>query len=469
MARKRYGEPNQEEREKIFRDAKKLLNKHFLPHGIYVTYHPTQGLQFKIRSEDGMYPVYEGSPNLEIGEDIQQPQGLEKKMTSQDIKAYLDKYVVKQEEAKEILSTVIVSHYHKIERKPKPGEVEIKKKNVLLIGNTGVGKSYIIKKIAEKLDVPFAKVSATDYTAAGYVGGDVDDIVRKNLLGNANGNVEAAEKGIVYIDEFDKISASRGGHGPDVGGDKVQSALLTLIEGKELDTISSHDTAGLMERMKEEERTGRKQKRMINTKDILFIVGGSFSFSGGGSLVEIIKERKIKEKNEGAEASPFGLKSKIDYEGVDDYVYLKDITPHDLIAFGMRPEIVGRFTIITSLENLYKEDLVKILKDVENSLVDQYKEEFKGFGVEKLDFENDTLYAIAEKAAKLGTGARSLESIMSKILLKYMHNLENTGIKKLTITRKIIENPEKELKKILKKASEKANQIEVEQTPIQET
>lgn len=366
-------------------------------------------------------------------------------ITAKGIKEYLDKYVIKQDRAKKILAAEISSHYKRIQSKPKEGEAKPKKRNILLLGSTGVGKSYLVEKVAEKMKVPFARIDATSYTAAGYVGGDVEDIVRVNLLNNAKGNVKAAEKGIVYIDEFDKISASRGGHGPDVGGDKVQAALLALIEGKEIEvTPSWRKTGGF--------GAPSKTEGMISTKDILFIVGGSFSFGSDGSLADLIKDRKRQKTS----SIGFGAEVQEKQGNLEDYEFLKDVTPQDLMKFGMRPEIVGRFQAIVPLENLGKEDLVKILtKDAEDSLVKQYKQEFSNLGI-SLSFEEEALYAIAEKAAVLKTGARSLDLMMFQTLFDYRFELE--GIKEeLKVTKAMVEDPAGELEKTLQNLYKEAD------------
>lgn len=387
--------------------------------------------------EEELHRIAEKKALAEAAKNEAPLQGLEG-ITAKGIKEYLDKYVIKQDRAKKILSAELSSHYRRIQLKPKEGETKSKKKNILLLGSTGVGKSYLVEKIAEKMKVPFAKVDATSYTAAGYVGGDVEDIVRVNLLNNAKGNVKAAEKGIVYIDEFDKVSASRGGHGPDVGGDKVQTALLALIEGKEIEVTPSWRKSGGF-------GMPSKTEGVIDTKDILFIVGGSFSFGSDGSLADLIKDRKKQKiSNIG-----FGAEVQEKQEDFEDYEFLKDVTPQDLMKFGMRPEIVGRFQAIVPLENLDKDDLVKILtKDAEDSIIRQYENEFSNLGI-SLSFEEEALYAIAEKAAVLKTGARSLELIMFQTLFDYRFELE--GIKEeLKVTKAMVEDPAGELKKKLK-------------------
>lgn len=363
------------------------------------------------------------------------------------LKAELDKYVIGQDNAKKVLAVEIINHYRKIASEGTDGGLKRKKRNILLIGNTGVGKTYLIERIAEQLGVPFAKVTATDYTTAGYVGGDVDDIIRQNLLRNAKGDVNRAEKGIVYIDEIDKISASTSGIGPDIGGDKVQSAILTLIDGKEVEVVGPNDRAG------KNELKGRRLrgevKETINTERILFILGGSFSAGKGGkSLLECVKERKLKEtaeKSVGSIGFLADLNKKKATEGSKDV----EVRSEDLVSYGMRHEMIGRIPARAMLQDLSVEDLYSILKkDTEDSLVNQYTNEFKDIGI-LLEFKDDALRAIAEKS-DLKLGARGLETVMSDILGEYRFELEGRGKDNLTVTKKMVEDPQTELKQLLR-------------------
>jgi len=422
------------------------LNRELRKHGVEIT---RDGAIYYLSdfNLEKVYPIFQENPaeSAEEKPSIDKP-SLENliKKGAKGLKEALDKYVIGQDKAKKVLAVEIINHYRKITSQENTNR---KKKNILLIGNTGVGKTYLIERIAEELKVPFAKVAATDYTSAGYVGGDVDDIIRQNLLRNAKDDVALAEIGIVYIDEIDKISASRMATGPDVGGDKVQSAILTLIDGKEVEILTSHDQAGKNE-MKARKAKGEDVKETINTRNILFILGGSFSSGKNGiSLLECIQERKNKETEVSKVSIGFG--ADVDKkESLKDY---KDaeVKSEDLVAYGMRHEMIGRVPARALLQDLTTEDLYRILKkDTEDSLVNQYKGEFLDRGI-KLDFDDDALHTIAEKS-DLKTGARGLETVMAETLREYMFELEGMGVDSLIITKEIVDNPEDELKKSLK-------------------
>lgn len=398
------------------------------------------------------YPVFQEP----IEEKVEETPSVEKlslesliKKGAKGLKTELDKYVIGQDKAKKVLAVEIINHYRKIFSKENTNR---KKKNILLIGNTGVGKTYLIERIAEELKLPFAKVAATDYTAEGYVGGDVDDIIRQNLLRNAKDNVGSAEIGIVYIDEIDKISASRMTTGPDVGGDKVQSAILTLIDGKEVEIVAPHDQAGRKE-LKERKLKGEDVKETINTKNILFILGGSFSSGKNGvSLLECIHERKMKEK-EGSSSS-IGFGANVDKEElIKDYKDI-EVKSEDLVAYGMRHEMIGRIPARALLQDLTVEDLYRILKkNTDDSLVRQYKNEFKDLGI-ALEFEDGALHAMAEKS-DIKTGARGLETVMMDTLWDYLFELENKGVTELVVTKAVVEDSKRELKRILEESAVK--------------
>ncbi len=409
------------------------------------------------------YPIFKGDP-VELLEEkpVEQKQGLDEviKKGAKSLKAELDKYVIGQDKAKKTLAVEIINHYRKISSGD-DNKFKRKKRNILLIGNTGVGKTYLIERIAEELKVPFAKVTATDYTSAGYVGGDVDDIIRQNLLRNAKDNVILAEIGIVYIDEIDKISASQISTGTDVGGDKVQSAILTLIDGKEVEIVAPHNQAGKKEMM-ERKNSGEKVKETIDTKNILFILGGSFSAGKNGrSLLECIQERKLKEK-EGSRVS-IGFTANVNKsETIKDY---KDaeVKSVDLVAYGMRHEMIGRIPAKALLQDLGVGDLYSILKkDTEDSLVKQEKIEFKALGIE-LGFNDESLHAMAEKS-DLKTGARGLETVMSDTLGEYLFELEGKGLTELAVTKAMVEDPQGELKILLEELAIK-KEVPVEVVP----
>lgn len=325
------------------------------------------------------------------------------------IKDYLDQYVVGQDNAKIALSVAVCQHFKRIFNVST--DVEIEKTNVLLLGPTGCGKTMLAKKLAEYLEVPFAICDATGITEAGYVGDDVESVLVR-LLNAADGDVEKAQRGIVYIDEIDKLS-KRGENVSttrDVGGEGVQQGLLKMIEGSIVRVTPT-------ERRKRPDSNGLE----IDTRNILFICGGAFV-----GLDKIISKRSDN-KGVGFQATPTSLSAPVSYNTV---------VTKDLIAYGMIPEFVGRFGLITSVEELTTPDLVKILKEPKNSLVRQYKHLFSIDGV-TLEFEPEALTAIANEAKLMQTNARGLKNILEKILLTYQFNavdLVERGLDRIIVT-----------------------------------
>jgi len=364
--------------------------------------------------------------------------GLEKIPSPREIKEILDQYVIGQDEAKKTLSVAVYNHYKRIaneeemesKHEQNDDDIEIQKSNILLLGPTGCGKTLLASTLAKILNVPFAIADATTLTEAGYVGEDVENILLK-LIQAADGDIEKAEKGIIYIDEIDKIT--RKSENPsitrDVSGEGVQQALLKIVEG----TIASVPPQG-----------GRKHPQQellqIDTSNILFICGGAFE-----GLENIIKDRM------GKKSMGFGaeIQSKKD---IDRYKVFEQILPQDLLKFGMIPEFIGRLPIIASLKELDKEALIKITTEPKNALVKQYKKLLQMDDVE-LVFEQEALEAIVDKAIERKTGARGLRSIIEDIMRDIMFDIpSNEKIEKCIITKdtvlnnvgpKIIENPNK--------------------------
>lgn len=343
-----------------------------------------------------------------------------------EIKQILDDYVIGQEEAKKTLSVAVYNHYKRIahEETAKKDEVEIQKSNILLLGPTGCGKTLLAKTLANILNVPFAIADATTLTEAGYVGEDVENILLK-LIQSAEGDIEKAEKGIIYIDEIDKITrkAENLSITRDVSGEGVQQSLLKIIEG----TVASVPPQG-----------GRKHPNQeliqINTENILFICGGAFE-----GLENIIKDRT------GKKAIGFGTKIESQKE-INKYEIFQELLPQDLLKFGLIPEFIGRLPIIATLKDLDKEALIKILVEPKNALIKQYQKLFEIDGVE-LEFEQDALEAIVDKAIERKTGARGLRSIIEEIMRDIMFEIpSNEKIEKCKVTKQtVIEGKEPEI------------------------
>jgi endopeptidase Clp ATP-binding regulatory subunit ClpX len=307
------------------------------------------------------------------------------------------------------------------------------KSNMLLIGPTGVGKTYIIKLIAQKIGVPFVKADATKFSETGYVGGDVEDLVRE-LVHEAEGDISRAEYGIIYLDEIDKIASAGNIYGPDVSRSGVQRNLLKLMEESDVDLKTPHDLASQVEAAMEAQRTGKVTRKKINTRNILFIVSGAFN-----GVTEIIRKR-LNMQSIGFE--------KVAAKKQEAQNLLKMVKTEDLIQFGFESEFVGRLPVTVVLNEMTEDGLYKILKNKYSTVVLGKKLDFRAYGIE-LDFADEALRLLARRAHLEKTGARGLLSVFEKTLIKFEKTLPSTEIKQLVVDRELVETPEAGLRKML--------------------
>ena len=330
------------------------------------------------------------------------------------IKAMLDEYVIGQERAKKVMSVAVYNHYKRVFA-PQDGNIEIEKSNMLMIGPTGSGKTYLVQTLARLLDVPLAITDATSLTEAGYIGDDIESVVSK-LLAAADNDVERAEHGIIFVDEIDKIAKKKNTNQRDVSGEAVQQGMLKLLEGSDIEVPVGANSKNAMVPLE-----------TVNTRNILFICGGAFP-----DLTDIIKERLNKTASIGFQAD---LKDK--YDG--DKNLLSQVTLEDLRTFGMVPEFLGRLPIVFTLESLNEDMLVEILKEPKNAILKQYKRLLELDEV-KLEFDDDALRSIARKALEKDTGARALRSIIEDFMLDIMYEIpKDSSIGEVIITKDYIE------------------------------
>ena len=388
-----------------------------------------------------------------------------------EVKQYLDRYVIKQDDAKKALAIAVCDHYNhvrEVHENPKAADTDYSKQNIVMLGPTGVGKTYLIRHIAKLIGVPFVKADATRFSETGYVGANVDDMIR-DLVTQADDDIELAQYGIIYLDEVDKIATPPNIIGRDVSGRGVQIGLLKLMEETEVDLRAGYDAASQMQAMMEFQQKGKVEKRIINTRHILFIISGAFN-----GLVEIINKR-MNQSTIGFNAT---VKSQTELEDPFQFV-----TPQDFIEFGFEPELIGRLPVHVICQNLSADDLYYILKHSEGSIVRQYERAFGAYGIEVVFSDaglhqiaesahaqetgaralmtvcDAGLHQIAEGAYAQETGARALMTVCEKTLREYKFELPSSSIREFVVTEAVVEDPVGELQRILEDADYNVRQI----------
>lgn len=361
------------------------------------------------------------------------PAGINFHLKPEELIAYLDQYIIRQDSAKSILATKICTHFNRIAREQESGQEEALvgriKNNVLMIGPTGVGKTYMIRLIARKLGVPFVKGDATKFSETGYVGGDVEDLVR-DLVREADDDPRKAEYGIIYIDEIDKIAATPDRIGADVSRSGVQRALLKPMEETEVDLKVPHDPISMFQELERFRKTGKRERTTINTRNILFIMSGAF-----GDLSDII-QRRLRQKEIG-----FGARVR---DTANPWDVFREVRSEDLIAFGFESEFVGRLPVTAVLERLTESDLHDILRNPNNPVILAKKQDFAAYGIDAV-FDDDALRYLAQMAFQENTGARGLVSAIERALLPLERRLPSTTLRYLPVTEAVVREPERAL------------------------
>ena len=357
-----------------------------------------------------------------------------------DIKAHLDRFVIKQDEAKKVLSIAVCDHYNHVnyirklesEDAIRAEETEYAKQNVILVGPTGVGKTYLIKHIADLIKVPFVKADATKFSETGYVGGDVEDLVRE-LVQKADGNVGLAQFGIIYIDEVDKLASASNLVGRDVSGRGVQTTLLKLMEDTEVPLRSANDIQGQLQAAFEFQRRGKAKRETISTRHILFVVSGAFE------KLKAQVSRRLAQGQIGFKAEPIKV--------LDNEIF-QHVGTQDFVEYGFEPEFIGRLPVRVVCEELTADDLYKIMKYSEGSILRQYERAFRAYGIE-ISFEDEALLLIATQAALEKTGARGLLTVWEKLFRDYKYYLAGSGLSQLRVTEELVREPARVLERLM--------------------
>jgi endopeptidase Clp ATP-binding regulatory subunit ClpX len=373
-------------------------------------------------------------------EDNRKPPALDKirnfHLKPKEVRDYLNRFVIRQDEAKKVLSVAICDHYNHVRQSlsgKKSLAKEYSKQNILLLGPTGVGKTYLIKNIAQLIGVPFVKADATKFSETGYVGSDVEDLVR-DLAKAADGNIELAEHGIIFVDEIDKIASEAGIGGRDVSGRGVQINLLKLMEETEVNLFSPTDMMAQMQAAMEIQRGKEPKRKSINTRNILFIVSGAFD-----KLSESIKKRLTKSQ------MGFGAPTHEHDEDLSSYLGFAETS--DFTKYGFEPEFIGRVPVRVACRALSTEDLAHILTTSEGSILNQYYDDFRGYGI-NFEITNEAILNIAQRASLEGTGARGLMTVLERLFRDFKFELPSSAIKHFNVTADMIEDPLATLKSL---------------------
>jgi ATP-dependent Clp protease ATP-binding subunit ClpX len=405
------GLPNPAEIQKEFQE---LIRKKF-------------GNTVQVVTVDAMNPVHDTiaqgrEPKIETKKDFKFS------YTPQQIVDQLNETIIGQEEAKRTLALAVCDHYRHIEAEQNGDKsVHFQKQNVLLLGPTGVGKTFLVRSIAKLIGVPFVKADATRFSEVGFVGANVDDVIR-DLVQQAKGDISLAENGIVYIDEVDKIAGSPERQGRDVNGRGVQFGLLRLLEDADVDLNSSNDIQSQFKMFMSLQKKGEPTKEVVRTKNILFIFSGAFH-----DMVPIIRKRMMGTK--------LGIHSNVRTKDEEEqFHYLQHVQSSDLVQFGFEQEFVGRVPVVTGFHPLSVQQLYEILKDSKASIIHQHVRSFKHYNID-LKFSDAALMAIAEKAYALKTGARSLAHVCAGLLKDFKFELPQTSISRLEVTPELVQNP----------------------------